>query len=55
MNIAPTCDTSTGSRLAQGKKESQLTMSHQAAAGHRTDEETDLMVNGHGTKKDPQK
>ena len=31
-------------------------MSHQAAAGNRTtDEETDLMVNGHGTKKNPQK
>ena len=53
MIIAPT---SAGSRLAQGKKKSLLTVSHQATAGHRTtDEEMDLTVNGHGNKKDPQK
>ena len=45
-----------GLDLPRVKKESQLTVSHQAAAGHRTtDEETDLTVNGHGTKMDPQK
>ena len=56
MIIASTNDSSAGSRLTQGKKESQLSVSHQAAAGHRTtDVEMDLTVNGHGTKKDPQK
>ena len=56
MIIASASNSSAGSQLAQGKKESQLSVSHQAAVGHRaTDVDMDLTVNGHGTKKDPQK
>ena len=57
MIIVFASNSSAGSPLTQGKKkEYQLSVSHQAAAGHRaTDEDMDLAVNGHRIKKDPQK
>ena len=53
MIIASTNDSSAGSRLTQGKKETQLSVSCQAAAGDRaTDVDMDLMVKGLETKMD---